>query len=84
MKSKRSVAVLAGLLGSMGLLGGCNDSQSAALFGAGFGALAGQAIGHDTESTLLGTAIGAGAGYIIGNESDKATRDHCRRGNYRY
>jgi outer membrane lipoprotein SlyB len=41
------------------------------LLGAGIGALAGQAIGGDTEATLIGTAVGAGAGYIIGNESDK-------------
>jgi uncharacterized protein YcfJ len=53
-------------------LGGCNDAQSGALLGAGIGALAGQAIGHDTKSTVIGTAVGAGAGYVIGNESDKA------------
>jgi uncharacterized protein YcfJ len=51
---------------------GCNDAQSGALLGAGIGALAGQAIGHDTKSTVIGTAVGAGAGYMIGNESDKA------------
>lgn len=53
------------------LLGGCNDAQAGALLGAGIGALAGQAIGGDTEATLIGVAIGTGAGYIIGNESDK-------------
>ncbi len=53
------------------MLGGCNDAQAGALLGAGIGALAGQAIGHDTQATLIGAAIGTGAGYIIGNESDK-------------
>ena len=76
---------LACLLGSAGVLSGCNDAQAGALLGAGVGALAGQAIGRDTEATLIGTAIGAGAGYIIGNESDKAKqkRDHYD-GNYDY
>ncbi len=41
-------------------MGGCQtDAQTGSLFGAGLGALAGQAIGHDTGATLLGTAIGA-------------------------
>lgn len=42
--------------------------------GAAAGAIAGQAIGRDTEATLLGAAIGGIAGYIIGNEMDKADR----------
>ena len=57
-------------------LGGCNDAQAGALLGAGIGALAGQAIGHDTKTTVIGTAVGAGAGYAIGNESDKAKQRH--------
>lgn len=61
----------ASLLIGGSLLGGCNDAQAGALLGAGIGALAGQAIGHDTTGTLIGAAIGTGAGYIIGNESDK-------------
>ena len=72
-------AVLAGLLFSAG---GCSDAQAGALLGAGVGALAGQAIGGNTEATVIGTAVGAGAGYIIGNESDKAKRrryDHYDR-----
>ena len=38
---------------------------------AGIGALAGQAIGGDTEATLIGAGVGALAGYAIGNEQDK-------------
>jgi outer membrane lipoprotein SlyB len=51
---------------------GC-DSQAKtdAAIGAGIGAIAGQAIGGDTEGTLLGAGIGALGGYIIGNEADK-------------
>ncbi len=37
-------------------LGGCHDG---ALWGAGVGALFGQAIGGNTESTVAGAAIGA-------------------------
>jgi len=51
---------------------GCeSDAQTGALVGTGVGALAGQAIGGDTEGTLIGAAVGGGAGYIIGNEQDK-------------
>jgi hypothetical protein len=74
--STRSFVVRMMVVASMGgpalALGGCNDAQAGALLGAGIGALAGQAIGRDTEATLIGTAVGAGAGYVVGNESDKA------------
>lgn len=51
---------------------GCQTrAKTGALGGAGIGALAGQAIGRNTQATLIGAAIGAGAGYIIGNEQDK-------------
>lgn len=41
------------------------------ILGAGGGALIGQAIGRNTESTLIGTAVGSMLGYVIGNERDK-------------
>jgi len=51
---------------------GCeSDAQTGALLGTGAGAVAGQAIGHDTQSTLIGAGVGAAAGYIVGNERDK-------------
>jgi uncharacterized protein YcfJ len=53
-------------------LGGCNDAQAGGFFGAGAGALLGQAIGHNTTGTLIGAGAGALAGYVIGNESDKS------------
>jgi hypothetical protein len=60
------------------LTAGCQTrAQTGGLTGAGIGALAGQAIGGNTEATLIGAAIGAGAGYIIGNEQDKkAAKEH--------
>lgn len=45
--------------------------------GAGAGAILGQVIGGDSESTGLGTAAGAGLGLIIGlNEEDKKRKAH--------
>jgi hypothetical protein len=54
------------------VMSGCaTDARTGALSGTGLGALVGQAIGNDTESTLIGAGVGAGLGYIIGNERDK-------------
>jgi hypothetical protein len=79
--STRSFAVRAAaaacLIGPALGLGGCNKAQEGALLGAGIGAMAGHAIGHDAGSTVAGAAVGAGAGYIIGSESDRA-RHHDR------
>ena len=58
-------------------LAGCaNTAQTGGLAGGGIGALAGQAIGGDTESTLIGAGVGAVAGYILGNEVDKANQQN--------
>lgn len=46
------------------------------IFGAGGGAIAGQAIGRNTEATLIGTAVGSLLGYVIGNEIDKSGGYH--------
>ncbi|MCI5144485.1 MAG: glycine zipper 2TM domain-containing protein [Candidatus Electrothrix sp. AR3] len=59
---------------SIFLLASCTTASRGgigAAGGAGAGAIAGQAIGHDTQSTLLGAAIGGVLGYIVGNEMDK-------------
>jgi len=47
------------------------NTQKGAAIGAGIGALAGQAIGHDTEATLIGTAAGTLLGAITGNAVDQ-------------
>ena len=68
-----SAAVLCSV--SLVLAAGCaNDAQTGSLAGAGIGALAGQAIGGNTGSTLIGAGAGAAAGYIVGNEMDKQRR----------
>ncbi|MCP4759457.1 MAG: glycine zipper 2TM domain-containing protein [Planctomycetes bacterium] len=66
------ILILSTLSVSVGFLAACdNSAQSGTLIGAGGGALAGQAIGHNTESTLIGAGVGALGGYIVGNEMDK-------------
>jgi len=41
------------------------------IVGAGGGALLGQAIGRNTQSTVIGTAIGSVVGYLVGSEMDR-------------
>ena len=72
--AKNLIIILMVVVVSLGLalVAGCeSDAQTGALIGVGVGALAGQAIGGDTEGTLIGAGAGAIGGYIIGNESDK-------------
>jgi surface antigen len=57
---------------------GQQNSLGGLIIGAGSGALMGQAIGRDTESTLVGTAVGSVIGYIIGNEMDKDSQIYYR------
>jgi hypothetical protein len=55
------------LVASCLLMGGCHDTGSGALLGAGIGALFGQAIGGDTQSTVTGAAWGAAIGAAAGS-----------------
>jgi len=72
VKKMITIVMLVTVSLSLLLISGCeSDAQTGALIGAGVGALAGQAIGGDTEATLIGAGVGAGGGYIIGNEQDK-------------
>lgn len=66
------VILVVSLAFSVIFVAGCESKAgTGALIGAGVGALAGQAIGHDTTGTLIGAGAGAAGGYIIGNEMDK-------------
>ena len=55
------------------------NTQKGALGGAGLGAIAGQIIGRDTQSTLIGAGAGALIGAVVGNaqdQKDQETRDN--------
>jgi uncharacterized protein YcfJ len=47
------------------------NTQRVAAFGAGVGALAGQILGHDAESTLIGAGVGTLVGALVGNAIDQ-------------
>jgi hypothetical protein len=68
------------LTGSLLGCAGNSPQTNGAFMGAGLGALAGQAIGGDTDSTLLGAGIGALAGTVMGGQQEW----EGRRGNSRY
>lgn len=71
---KRHTMIIAASLTALALAG-CETSEqqqragTGALIGAGAGALAGQAIGRDTRSTI----VGAGAGALLGAAVGTAT-----------
>ncbi len=51
------------------------NTQKGAAAGAGLGAIAGQAIGRNTEATLLGAGVGTLLGSIYGNLEDQRASD---------
>lgn len=55
---------------------GCTSTEKGAVVGAAGGALVGQAIGGNTESTLIGAAVGGIAGALIGESLDR--KGYCR------
>lgn len=60
---------------------GCTSTQKGAAVGAGAGALIGQAVGGNTESTLIGAAAGGLAGALIGDAVGRP--GYCRYRNSR-
>ena len=50
--------------------------------GAGLGALAGQAVGHNSKSTIIGAAAGAAVGAIAGSIQDQTTAISNQNQNY--
>ena len=69
-----------------GLMCGCQGVSGAgngAMMGGGIGALAGQAIGGNTEATLIGAGAGAVLGGLVGNEVDHQEQARRERERYR-
>jgi uncharacterized protein YcfJ len=65
------LTVIMGVLSCAAPQGQYNTQRGAAV-GAGVGAIAGQAIGRNTEATLLGAGIGTLLGAILGNAVDQS------------
>jgi hypothetical protein len=72
-------AILAGLLASTLLLGGCSAAAEGAFLGGWIGAL----IGGDVESAGIGAAVGAGIGAVIDADSGRCCR-RCGHDHYSY
>ena len=58
---------------------GCTKTEEGATWGAGIGALAGQAIGGDTEGTLIGAGIGALIGGAVGNSQEQEAQRQAQQ-----
>ena len=61
-------------VGLLSLTGCATKTETGALIGAGAGALAGQAIGGNTSSTVIGAGVGAIAGAAIGEHQENKDR----------
>lgn len=86
MKTNR--LIIAAALAALALSGCAQTDQqqrtgTGALIGAGAGALAGQAIGRDTKSTVIGAASGALLGAVIGSASTPPSRNEEQMCRYR-
>ena len=67
------------LITTLFIMTGCvTKTGTGALGGGALWALAGQAIGGDTKSTLIGGAIGAAVGGAIGNQEDAKDKDKTK------
>jgi hypothetical protein len=70
---KRMVAVVVGgvMLASVNLAAAGDRAVNGFILGAGSGALVGQALGRNTESTLIGTAVGGMVGYALASQPER-------------
>jgi len=71
MKRQITAVIAAGLLLSACASPGMYNTQKGAAIGGGLGAIAGQAIGRNTEATLLGAGVGTLLGTVLGNYEDQ-------------
>ena len=65
------------VLSSVGLLSACTTTEKGAVGGAVAGALIGQAVGGNTESTLIGAAIGGVGGAVAGELVGRQKNGNC-------
>ena len=70
MTMKKTILLTTIILSSISHTAFGNDrAVNGLILGGGGGALMGQAIGRNTESTIIGATVGGILGYIIGNET---------------
>jgi len=69
--NNKCIGMTIAALATATLFAGCNKTEEGATWGAGLGALAGQAIGGDSKGTLIGAGVGALVGGAIGNDQQK-------------
>ncbi len=80
MKKLAIALTLVGFLSAGCANTGYYNTQKGAAVGAGIGAVAGQAIGRNTEATLLGAGVGGIFGMLIGNGMDQQASIERERG----
>ncbi len=75
MKNTLFAAIIA--LSSVGMLSACTTTEKGAVGGAVAGALIGQAVGGNTQSTLIGAGIGAVGGAVAGELIGRQANGNC-------
>jgi outer membrane lipoprotein SlyB len=75
MKNTLFAALIA--ISSVSMLSACTTTEKGAVGGAVAGALIGQAVGGNTESTLLGAAIGGVGGAVAGELVGRQKNGNC-------
>ena len=78
MKRQITAIVVTGLLLSACANPGMYNTQRGAAIGGGLGAVMGQAIGRNTESTLIGAGVGTLLGSVLGNYEDQRAAEAWR------
>jgi len=74
IRTRRLLAISAaafGLAGCADMNTGMTTTQRNTAIGAGLGALAGAAIGHDAKGALIGAGVGAAGGYIWSKQMEQ-------------
>jgi outer membrane lipoprotein SlyB len=75
MKNTLFAALVA--FSTVGMLSACTTTEQGAVGGAVAGALIGQAVGGNTESTLIGAAIGGVGGAVAGELIGRQKNGNC-------
>ena len=78
VKSRIAVGLLVAVLAGCAATEQEQRAGTGALIGVGVGALAGQALGGDTRSTIAGAGAGGLLGAVVGTASAPQSSGYCR------